>query len=218
VATDGTALNRAAYEQIAGLYADRQRAAMRAAGPEGQWLAPLEEAFLTALSGRGRQGVALVADLGCGPAADGARIAAAGHDVVGLDLSPAMLSFAAAALPGRVAQADLRALPLAPRTLDGIWCSAALLHVPEPATATVLDGFRRVLRPDGVLALVTAAGEGDRLEPVPYAPEVVRWFVYRDPSRLREQVTAAGFHVELAAEVTSHRVWTTLLARAKVLG
>jgi SAM-dependent methyltransferase len=217
MATDRTALNRAAYEQIAGLYAHRQTA-MRDAGTSGQWVAPLEEAFLAALAGRGRPAAARVADLGCGPATDGARFAAAGHVVVGLDLSPAMLSFAAAALPGRVAQADLRALPLATSTLDGIWCSAALLHVPEPMTVQVLNGFRRVLRPDGVLALVTAAGEGDRLEPVPYAPEVDRWFVYRDPGRLREQVTTAGFQVELTAEVTSNRLWTMLLASAKVLG
>ena len=215
MATDGTALNRAAYEQIAGLYADRQTA-MRRAGTSELWGAPLEEAFLTALAARGRPAAVRVADLGCGPATDGARFAAAGHVVFGLDLSPAMLGFAAAALPGRVAQADLRALPLGTSTLDGIWCSAALLHVPEPATAVVLDGFRRVLRPHGVLALVTAAGAGDRLEPVPYAPDVERWFVYRDPGRLREQVVAAGFQIELAAEATSNRDWTMLLATAKV--
>jgi ubiquinone/menaquinone biosynthesis C-methylase UbiE len=45
--------------------------------------------------------------------------------VTGIDRSAGMLAIAAKALPGRVAQADLRSLPLASESLDGIWCSAA---------------------------------------------------------------------------------------------
>jgi SAM-dependent methyltransferase len=75
-----------------------------------------------------------VADLGCGPGSDGARFAGEGYRVVGMDLSAGMLAIAARRLDGRVTQADLRRLPLVSGRLDGIWCVAALLHVPEDDT------------------------------------------------------------------------------------
>jgi ubiquinone/menaquinone biosynthesis C-methylase UbiE len=51
--------------------------------------------------------------------------------------------------------------------------------VPHDQTMTALREMRRILRPDGYLALVTAAGQEARLEPVPYAPGTQRWFFYR---------------------------------------
>ena len=42
-----------------------------------------------------------------------------------------------------------------------------LLHVPQDQTVTGLGEMRRVLRPSGHLALVTALGHGARLETVP---------------------------------------------------
>jgi SAM-dependent methyltransferase len=162
VADEAAERNQAAYDQIAGLYAARQ------AG-RGRSCADLRAAFTACLPE-----VADVADLGCGPAGDGALLARAGHRVTGIDRSAAMLAYAARALPGRVLQADLRRLPLAGQSTDGIWCCAALLHVPHDQTMAALGEMRRILRPGGWLALVTAAGRGARLEPVPYAPRIAR--------------------------------------------
>ena len=108
---------------------------------------------------------------------DGALFAHAGHRVAGIDHSAAMLAIAARALPGHVVQADLRCLPVAGDSLDGIWCCAALLHVPHDETMAVLGEMRRVLRHDGHLALVTALGQEARLEPVSYARGTQRWFL-----------------------------------------
>ena len=95
-----------------------------------------------------------------------------------------MLALAARVLPGLVAQGDLRCLPLAAGSLDGIWCCASLLHVPHEQTGAVLGEMRRVLRRGGHLALVTALGHGARLEAVPYAPDRQRWFFYREAAQL----------------------------------
>ena len=62
----------------------------------------------------------------------------AGHRVVGVDRSAAMLAIAAGPLAGHVTRGDLRGLPLASASLDGIWCCASLLHVPQDQTPTVL--------------------------------------------------------------------------------
>ena len=64
-------------------------------------------------------------------------------------IARSVLAIAGQALPGRLMQADLRSVPLAAASLDGIWCCAAMLHVPEDQTMMVLNEFRRVLRPGG---------------------------------------------------------------------
>ena len=59
----------------------------------------------------------------------------------------------------------------------------------------VLDEFRRVTKPSGSMLLVTALGATTLHEPVAYADEESRWFVYRDRTALREQVRHAGFRI-----------------------
>ena len=203
-----TTLNRVTYDRIAGLYADNLDQLIVSGG---RYFAALEDAFLSRLPRRG-----VVGDLGCGPGRDGARIAAAGHAVLGVDLSGSMLRLASTGLAGRVVQGDLRAVPLASASLDGIWNVASLLHVPEQGTGSVLREFRRLLRTEGVLALVTALGGEPRLETVPYAPAEQRWFVYRDGALLLEQVASAGLVVEHHEVVDGNRRWLTVLARAGV--
>jgi SAM-dependent methyltransferase len=216
VADEVTAHNQAAYDQIAGLYAARHT-------NHDPSFPELRAAFAARLPRN-----ADVADLGCGPAHDGARFARAGHRVAGVDRSAGMLAHAARALPGHVVQGDLRRLPLASQGLDGIWCCAALLHVPHDQTAAALRELRRVLRPGGCLALVTAAAlvtaglvtaagpdarlEDARLEPVPYAPGTRRWFFYRQAEELGEQLRDAGLRVLSMTEEITSRHWLKILA------
>jgi hypothetical protein len=129
VTDDATRHNQAAYDGIAGLYAERQADLSRS-------FADLTAAFLDRLPP-----AAGVADLGCGPA------------------------------------------------------------------------MRRVLRQDGHVALITALGQGTRLEPVPYAPHTKRWFFYRDPAELDDQLRRAEFQVLARTEEPTSRHWVKILAR-----
>src|SRR6516162_1863774 len=193
MADETTGHNQAAYDRIAALYAERQAGL-------GRVFTDVRAAFFACLPP-----VGTVADLGCGPARDGAILAEAGHRVAGIDRSAGMLAQAANLLPRRLAQADLRSLPLASGSLDGIWCAAALLHVPHDQTMAVLGEMHRVLRRDGRLALITAAGQGTRLEEVSYAPGIRRWFFYRDPGQLTEQLGHAAFSVSSVTEEATSR-------------
>jgi SAM-dependent methyltransferase len=95
-----------------------------------------------------------VLDLGCGAGRFVAALREAGVDVVGVELAGAALERARANAPG----ADLRlvaddgSLPLEHASIDLVWCSEVLEHVPD--TAHLLLEVRRVLRPGGRL-LVT---------------------------------------------------------------
>jgi ubiquinone/menaquinone biosynthesis C-methylase UbiE len=196
---EATRQNQAVYDRIAAGYARRQ--------------AGRDESFadlMDALTARLPAG-ALVADLGCGPGHDGLRLARAGHRVLGVDRSAGMAAIAAQSLAGRVARGDLRQLPLASASLDGIWCCASLLHVPQDQTPAVLAEMRRVLRPTGHLALITAVGDGTRLEPVPYAPDAERWYFYRRAEELSGQLAAAGLWVLSTSEEVTNRHWLKAL-------
>jgi SAM-dependent methyltransferase len=196
--------NRATYDRIAQRYAETQE---KSRTESDDLFFELESSFIAKLPAK-----AVVVDMGCGPGMDSARFAARGYRVVGLDLSAGMLAVAARSLPGRVVQGDMRALPIGSHRLDGIWSVASLLHVPERDTPKVLSEFRRTLRSSGLLALVTALGEGESFEEVPYAPNEERWFAYRHPETLLGQVVDAGFRIDAQSQVTGNRLWITVLA------
>lgn len=87
-------------------------------------------------------------DAACGTGRHAARLHELGHQVVGVDATPAMLSLARKKVPGadfRIGQ--LEALPVQDATVDLITCALALSHLDdlEPAIAE----FARVLRPGG---------------------------------------------------------------------
>ncbi len=96
-----------------------------------------------------RDGPALEVGIGTGIVA--AALAERGIDVVGIDLSPAMLRHAQRRAPGRVARADALHLPI--RT--GSVAAAYLVHVVHLVTdmERVLAEVVRVLRPGGVIVV-----------------------------------------------------------------
>lgn len=202
--TDTTSLNRATYDRIAVRYAERQEND-RLEGPS--LFDGLEKAFLECVP---RDGVVL--DVGCGPGFDGARFVEQGLAVIGVDLSMGMLSLATTKLSHRVVQADMRALPLAARSADGVWAVASLLHVPAHDTLTTLTEFHRVLRRGSALALVTAVDDQSGFEAVPYAAEERRWFVYRDETTLHEQLVETEFEVNYRSVIAASRRWATFCA------
>jgi len=88
---------------------------------------PLDRALLGALVDLAAQGgAATIADIGCGPAHVTAHLAALHHDdVVGVDLSPAMIAVARRRHPGlRLEVADMLRLPVA----DGCWSGITALY------------------------------------------------------------------------------------------
>jgi SAM-dependent methyltransferase len=201
-ADPATAATVAAYDAIAAIYDQRL-------GGRPDILHPWLERFAAAVPPGG-----IVADLGCGPARHGHALAGLGLRVVGVDLSAGMVAVARHRLPGRIARGDLRRLPVRAACLDGVWSAAALLHVPRADVPGVLAEYRRVLRPEGTLGLVTAAGEHQGWEAVPYAQGWRRWFVYHPPARLAELLGHAGLEVTHVHEEDHGRRWAQVLARA----
>jgi len=86
-----------------------------------------------------------VLDAACGTGRHGVHLAQAGHRIIGVDRSPAMLAKARAKLPqGDFREGDLTALPLGTASVDAVVCALALVHLPDLGPA--MAQFARVLR------------------------------------------------------------------------
>ena len=100
-------------------------------------------------------GVAL--DAACGTGRHSAYLAALGHEVIGVDSSPAMLERAREKVPGaEFLEGDLLELPLPDGSVDLAVCAIALSHVADLDRA--LAELVRVLRPGGHLVISDSRG------------------------------------------------------------
>ncbi len=150
-----------------------------------------------------------VLEVGVGTGVVAAALQRAGVDVVGVDLSPAMLRRAAQRLGARVAVADALRLPVRAGGVDAVYAVWVLHLVAD--VAAVLDEAARVLRPGGRLVVVP----GRPLRPGGGDVGAHLWQMWRrlqpegrpdDPHRVSRLAARAGLHLEAQAELTSpHR-------------
>ena len=102
---------------------------------------------------------ARILDAGCGPGRVGAALAAAGHEVVGVDVDPVLIAAAEEDHPGPrwlvgdLADVDLAAAGVA-TSFDLIVCAGNVMPFLAPSTrGAVLKRFREWLAPDGRAAV-----------------------------------------------------------------
>ncbi|MER7519435.1 class I SAM-dependent methyltransferase [Streptomyces sp. NPDC126499] len=133
----------AAFDAIAPTYDASRGGTARAAGFAGQ-LAPLLDPAEPVL------------DIGVGTGIVAAELAALGHRVYGVDLSPGMLAHARERLGARVAVGDAGRLPVRTASVAQA-VSTWLLHAgPDPRA--VFREVARVLRPGGRYLVIPARG------------------------------------------------------------
>jgi len=91
-------------------------------------------------------------DAACGTGRHAARLAELGHQVVGVDATPAMLSLARKKVPGvDFRLGKLEELPVQDATVDLVTCALALSHLDDLRPA--ITEFARVLKPGGHLII-----------------------------------------------------------------
>jgi SAM-dependent methyltransferase len=119
-----------------------------------------EARLVDAMARRG----ARILDAGCGPGRVGGRLAALGHEVVGVDLDPVLIAAARHDHPGPtwlvgdLAELDLPGLG-AEDGFDLVVCAGNVMGFLDPSTRRrVLANLRAVLRDDG--RIVTGFGSG----------------------------------------------------------
>lgn len=139
-----------------------------------------------------------VADVGCGPGVVTAHLAAWDAEVVGYDLSPAMVEQARQRNPELTFEVgDLRRL-LRPPTASGwgaivAWYS--LVYLAPSELAETFAALARVLVPGGTLALALHVGDDVAHESEIAGAEVDLDLVLHDAGQVREAITQAGLSV-----------------------
>jgi SAM-dependent methyltransferase len=121
-----------------------------------EWLAerlPREGRVLDVGSGTGR------------PTA--AALVAAGHSVLGVDVSPVMVELASRQVPGaEFRHADIRELPLEEGAFDGICVFFSLLQMSRAEQTALVRRLASALRPGGHLVLATVPADVEDVEVV----------------------------------------------------
>jgi SAM-dependent methyltransferase len=198
---------RAAYDRLAPVWATTTDD-----GPYNGWL---ERPALRSLVPRPLSGLTVL-DVGCGAGAQCRWLLAEGAEVIGIDLSAAMVAEATArcAGRGRFFQADIAApLELADASVDGITGSLVLHYLRD--WQTPLREFARILRPGGWLVLSV----GHPFAPAPPGQrggyfdtelvsdtwtkagiEVTQHFWRRPLAAMTAEFSAAGFVIDAITE------------------
>lgn len=107
-----------------------------------------------------------VLEIGSGGGRDAKELIARGYDYTGTDLSSGLIEQAQLNNPGArfvhrsVYQLDQE---FPPRSFEGFWASASLLHIPKGRILEALDQIHRVVTPNGIGFISVKQGEGEKL-------------------------------------------------------
>ncbi|MFC8678126.1 class I SAM-dependent methyltransferase [Streptomyces griseorubiginosus] len=106
-----------------------------------------------------------VLDVGSGTGRPTAStLADAGHEVLGVDVSPVMVDLAVRQVPRATFRlADIRELPLEEGTFDAVCVYFSLLQMSRAEQSQVLGRLARALRPGGSLVLATVPADVEDL-------------------------------------------------------
>ena len=200
---DPTSQNRAAYDQMASRFAERN-ADMQ------PYVLACAENLLTAVAA-GPTPTLPILDLGCGTGRDLTWFESQQANLIGADLSRGMLAEARQFVRVPLCQLDMRCLPFVSGSFSAVWCQAALLHLPKPHTPAALAEIRRVLAPAGLLHVAVQKGATEGFETRPYEP-VERYYAHYQPEELANLLTSAGFTVLAHGEAEARRSWLWSLA------
>lgn len=160
------------------------------------------------------QSGAPILDLGCGAGRDMAWFESQGATVVGSDLSAGMLAQARLRAQGGQVQTDMRRLPFQTGCFQGVWCCAALLHLPKADVPHALAEVHRALAPEGTLFLSVQEGMGEGWErSTRYGKPVERFFARYRAEEMTALLVDGGFAIrDHTAESEGSRHWLNFLA------
>jgi ubiquinone/menaquinone biosynthesis C-methylase UbiE len=200
---EATRLTLETYQEISGLYANTHTVAQA----PNFWRERMQRFVeLVKASPAYQKSPSLpVLDLGCGPGRDSILLAQEGFNVLGADISEAMLDEARKRcqhLPNaeRITfrRMDMHALDLPDASCAGIWLSASFLHIPKRENLQVMKGIVRVLVPGGPLQMMVKEcdeGADERYE-VHKESGKTRFFARYSGSELWALLEQAGLQVE----------------------
>jgi len=176
---------------------------------------PIDQSLLTAFAELVTEfseaidgGRALVADIGCGPGRAAALLARRGINVVGIDVSEAMLTRARSAHPNiEFCLGSLDNLPLDNGSAAGITCWYSIIYTPPGLLDQSFAEIKRVIVDDGYLLLAFQAGGVATHTPDAHATGLPLTNYQHNISDVTARLELAGFAIHattLRAPILQH--------------
>jgi SAM-dependent methyltransferase len=157
---------------------------------------PLDRALLDRFADLTRER-GLVCDLGCGPGQVAGDLHERGLEVVGVDLSPAMVDEARRLNPGlRFEVGTMLALDFPNDALAGVSAFYSIVNVPREDHPQAFSEARRVLKPGGVLLFSFHVGTEDIHLDEWWGIPVSIAFLFFTPAEVEARLLDAGFVVD----------------------
>jgi SAM-dependent methyltransferase len=133
-----------------------------------------------------------ILDLGCGPGRDLVAFQSLGHDVTGLDATPAFVAMAKEVAKCPVWEQNFLNLDLPNNHFDGVFANASLIHVPTREMQRVLQDLQRALIDRGVLVMSMVRGNDEGFSERPTGARYVAGWEYETLAPL---LLAVGFQI-----------------------
>jgi len=168
---------------------------------------PVADYFIRNLKGR------KVLDIGCGPGRDSKYFSENGLDVTGIDATANFIKIASKNAPrAKFIKMDMRSLDFPENSFDGIWACASFLHIPKAEAEKTLLGFRRILRPEGLLYVSVKQGTEEKvLEKEEYRGRT-KFFAFYTEAEFKELIVSCGFKIQTVVIDKKSDTWINVFA------
>jgi len=138
-----------------------------------------------------------ILDIGCAFGRDTNFFVSKNYDSTGIDLSEKMIikakEFVANA---KFFVMNMLNLDFDENSFDGVWCSAALLHLNKEDSLKALKEIKRVLRPAGVLYLNLKEGSGEKFIIDDRYKNAKKFYSYYNEVEIKDILHENGFELQ----------------------
>lgn len=135
-----------------------------------------------------------ILSIGCGHGRDEARFKHEGFAPVGVDVSKKLLKIARQQNPDiPFYLGDMRSLRFPDESFEGVWAHESLHHIERGDIPKALSEFHRVLKPEGILFVLTRYGKGDVIVKEDMSSGKAREYTLTESVELDTMLTQSGF-------------------------
>ena len=138
-----------------------------------------------------------ILDIGCGCGVPAARyLAAAGHQVTGVDISDVQIERASGLVPGATfIRADATGMDFPSSSFDAVICLYALIHMPLDRQPRLLHDIARWLRPGGWLLATTGQNPWTGTEDNWLGGPATMWWSHAGAATYRTWISETGLEI-----------------------
>jgi ubiquinone/menaquinone biosynthesis C-methylase UbiE len=154
-----------------------------------------------------------ILDIGCGPGRDAKYFSEHDLEVTGIDLTSNFVKMASQNVPNaKFIQMDMRNLDFPENTFDGIWACASFLHVPKEDAKNTLLGFRKILKPAGLIYLSVKQGNEEKFVEKDEYKGRTKFFAFYSQDEFKNLIESCDFKIVKVLIDNKKDTWINVFA------